>query len=252
VCNSQATQRSVEALWPSARPSVVAYPGRKPLGGRINSEDVRTRAMRAGPLGLVFLGNVIPRKGLFTLLAALARISDLGWHLEIIGDLSVDPAHVRRIRRAVARAGLNRKVVFRGRLDEASLAARLAQSHVMVVPSTHEGFGIAYLDGMGFGLPAVATTAGGAGELVRHGYNGLLVDPGDTRALAHHIAGLIDDRLRLSGISLNALGTYNAHPTWSDSADVVRGFLLGLQNKAIDPSTAGRRSQHLTTAGGSP
>lgn len=252
ICNSRATQRTVETLWPSTRPSLVAYPGREHLERRINPGEVRARALQVGPMRLVFLGNVIPRKGLLTLIQALSTISARDWQLEIIGDLSIDPAYVRQIRRAIAQAGLERKVTFDGRLDAPSLAARLTEGHVIVVPSTFEGFGIAYLDGMAYGLPAVATTAGGAGELVRHGHNGLLIAPGDAEALAREIAGLIDDRPMLADMSVAALETYREHPSWGDSAESVLTFLSGLKNKAEIRSKADRRSHHFTIAGGSP
>jgi glycosyltransferase involved in cell wall biosynthesis len=120
----------------------------------------------------------------------------------------------------------------------------------MVMPSTHEGFGIAYLDGMAYGLPAVATSAGGARELVRHGHNGLLVPPDDPVALADQLARLIEDRRWLTLMGQAALATYREHPTWRDSAEVVRGFLTGLKNKPDRPAMAGQRSHHFTTAGG--
>jgi len=239
VCNSLATRRSVEALWADSRPSVVAYPGRGEPERHINAEDIQTRAFRAGPLNLIFLGNIIPRKGLLTLLDALAAIMELDWRLEVVGDLSVDPAHVRRIRRAIRARGLDQRVALAGRLDEASLAVRLAQAQVMVVPATYEGFGIAYLDGMGFGLPAVATAVGGAAELVHHRHNGLLVPPDDTNALARGLAGLMNDRRALSEMGVAALETYRRHPSWSDSAALVRRFLVEFQHKAGQLAMAG-------------
>jgi glycosyltransferase involved in cell wall biosynthesis len=225
VCNSHATRASVETLWPEVRPSVVAYPGRGRAHAPVDPETARARALRAGPLRLVFVGNVIPRKGLLTLVEALAALAERDWELEIIGDLSVDPGHARRIRRAIMMNGLESKVSLCGRLDDLSLATRLTNAHAMVVPSTYEGFGIAYLDGMAFGLPSVATTAGGAPELVRQGVNGLLVAPGDTSALVRALMSLMEDRTALARMGVNALETYERHPSWSDSLDLVYGFL---------------------------
>jgi glycosyltransferase involved in cell wall biosynthesis len=250
ICNSLATRQSVEALWPEARPSVVAYPGRAQMKSQVNPEDVRTRAWSAGPLKIVFVGNLIPRKGLLTLLDALAGISQLDWELDVVGDPSIDRAHLRRIRWAIARAGLDHRVRLRGRLEERSLSALLAEAHTMVVPSTYEGFGIAYLDGMAYGLPAVGTTAGGAAELVHHGHNGFLIQPGDANSLAQSLASLMCDRKALAKMGVAALGTYRNHPSWSDSGEVVRSFLLGMKDKAYEPAAASPRSQHFTTAGG--
>lgn len=251
VCNSLTTQASVEALWREARPSVVAHPGRDHGRARVSPEDVRARASREGPLRLVFVGNVIPRKGLLSLLEALVGISSQDWILDVIGDLSIDRTHVRRIRRAISRTGLDQRVYLRGRLDARSLSGFLAAAHAIVMPSTYEGFGIAYLDGMAFGLPAVATTAGGAGELVRNGYNGYLVAPNDPESLARRLSSLMEDRASLAQMGIAALATYRNHPSWDDSAELVRSYLVGCSKRSDRQAKVGRTSQHPTTVGGS-
>jgi glycosyltransferase involved in cell wall biosynthesis len=94
------------------------------------------------------------------------------------------------------------------------VAAQLRRAQVLAVPSSHEGFGIAYLEGMAFGLPAVAAAHGGAGDLVRDGYNGYLVDPENVSALAERMARLAVDRDRLARMSLAARRTFLRRPTW--------------------------------------
>jgi len=93
------------------------------------------------------------------------------------------------------------------------------------VPSSYEGFGIVYLEGMHFGLPAIAGTAGAAKELIHHGHNGFLAPPGDAAALAGYISLLMEDRELLKRMSLTAHGSAAAHPTWNESAAAVRAFL---------------------------
>jgi len=239
VCNSLATQRSLEALLDRPLPSVVAYPGRGHILPQIDPEQIRTRALAAGPLRVVFLGNVIPRKGLLVMVEALSSVSAADWRLEIIGDLTVDLSHTCRLRRAIEQAGVADRVTFAGRLDGAALGRRLMESHVMVVPASYEGFGIAYLDGMAYGLPALATTAGGAGELVRHGYNGYLIPPNDSEALAAGLVSLMKDRPTLAKMGLAALETYRSHPTWSESAELVRRFLFDLRGDVSQFAMAG-------------
>jgi glycosyltransferase involved in cell wall biosynthesis len=117
------------------------------------------------------------------------------------------------------------RVSFLGRVDDGRLADVLAESHVLAVPSAYEGFGIVYLEGMGFGLPALATSAGGASELVTHRRDGWLVDPGDPADVADALAPVCRDRERLARMGVAALGRYRAHPTWDDTAETVRSFL---------------------------
>ncbi|NIS63150.1 MAG: glycosyltransferase, partial [Proteobacteria bacterium] len=62
-----------------------------------------------------------------------------------------------------------------GPLPDGELASRLAQSHVLAVPSSYEGFGIVYIEAMGFGLPIVASSVGAVPELITPGREGFLI-----------------------------------------------------------------------------
>jgi glycosyltransferase involved in cell wall biosynthesis len=116
-------------------------------------------------------------------------------------------------------------VSFHGSLDNDPLKQKLSQSHVLIVPSSYEGFGIVYLEGMGFGLPAIGTTAGAAGEVIEHGKTGYLIEPNDSKALAGYIAQLAEDRNLLIKLSLNARARYFGQPSWTDTAGQIRSFL---------------------------
>jgi glycosyltransferase involved in cell wall biosynthesis len=121
--------------------------------------------------------------------------------------------------------GLADLVTLSGFLPDAELAARLTGSHLLAVPSSYEGFGIVYLDGMGAGLPAIASTAGAAHEVINHGHNGFLVPPDDPAPLAQHVGALIEDRERLIQMSLAAVERYRSFPTWSQSSERIYQFL---------------------------
>jgi glycosyltransferase involved in cell wall biosynthesis len=228
IFNSQDTRRTVKELVGEGKPWVLAYPGANRFAASPSREDMAARAHERGPLRLLFLGNVIPRKGLHTLLEALALLPQEAWRLTVVGSLGVDEAYVRQIRRQIAGAGWGGQVEFTGVLKEEDLASRLAVSHLLAVPSSYEGFGIVYLEGMAFGLPALATTAGGAQEIITSGREGFLVPSADTRALAHHLKTLIDDRDLLLAMSLAARDRFTAHPTWEDAGAAVQRFLQSL------------------------
>jgi glycosyltransferase involved in cell wall biosynthesis len=116
-------------------------------------------------------------------------------------------------------------------MDEEVVQA-LTRNHLLAVPSTHEGYGIAYLEGMSFGLPAIATTAGGAGEIITHGRDGFLTAPGDAAALAACLGELLRDRERLLAMSLAARKTFLAHPTWEESCAKIHAFLQDVAGKS--------------------
>jgi len=127
--------------------------------------------------------------------------------------------------RYVLTHGLSSIVKFHGALDNEPLIKMYKQSHVMVVPSSYEGFGIVYLEGMGFGLPAIGTTAGGASEIITHGEDGYLIRPEDVSSLAGHLNVLNTDRNLLVRLSLNAVKRYRSQPTWDETARSIREFL---------------------------
>jgi glycosyltransferase involved in cell wall biosynthesis len=228
VCVSRTTRKDVEDLVGLNRPLVVAAPGRDGLPGAITPGEIMARAAVPGPLQILFVGNLIPRKELHTLLTALAQIERGCWRLTVAGSLDMDTAYVQAIRRQIEAAGLASRVALLGALPARELAARCATSHVLAVPSSYEGFGMVYLEGMHFGLPAIASTAGAAKEIITDGQNGFLVDPGDAAALAQGLNTLMTDRQRLLEMSLMAQRRAAAHPTWNESAARVRGFLQGL------------------------
>ncbi|WP_224269434.1 glycosyltransferase family 4 protein [Haloprofundus salinisoli] len=231
VCNSETTRRAVSTLVGgdaagTTAPSVVAYPAGDRFGTTVSAARVRERA-RDGPLRVVCVGNVTRRKNLETLLAGLARIRR-PWELVVVGSLAVDAEYVAELRSAVDRLRLDGRVRFAGRLDDAALAALYERSHLFAMPSTHEGFGIAYVEAMGFGLPVVASAAGGASELVADRTNGYLVDPADPTEVTDAVAPLCRNRKRLARMGVAALATYEAHPTWAETGARVGSFLDSL------------------------
>jgi glycosyltransferase involved in cell wall biosynthesis len=230
VFNSQTTRSVVEKLVGQKRPAVVAYPATS-LRPDITEDEIAARVMQPGPLRIVFLGNVIPRKGLHTLLDALEQLPRDEWSLTVVGNLSVDKSYVRTIHRQVARSGLAKQVLFLGPISDIDLNIWLKENHLLVVPSSYEGFGIVYLEGMGFGLPAIASTAGAAREIINHGRNGFLMELEDTSALAQHLHQLSQDRKQLLAMSLEARRCYLSHPTWDVTAERIRMFLQTIVEK---------------------
>jgi glycosyltransferase involved in cell wall biosynthesis len=96
------------------------------------------------------------------------------------------------------------------------------------VPSSYEGFGIVYLEGMAFGLPAIGTTAGAASEIISDGENGYLISPDDAAMLAERLSTLAHDQDLLADMSVKALDRYHEQPTWEQTAASIRQFLLDL------------------------
>jgi len=225
VFNSRTTRSTAEELIGDKKPSVTAYPGKDGVQGRLGRDEIEQRASESGPLRVLFVGSLIPRKELHTLIAALARLPNDTWSLTVVGSLETDPAYSRRIVRDIETFGLRERITLLGSMPLDRLMEHYARSHVLAVPSSYEGFGIVYLEGMGFGLPAIASTTGAAHEIITHDTDGFLVNPGDAETLSKLIDTLGRDRARLVRLSFAALERNAAHPTWSDCAATIRKFL---------------------------
>jgi glycosyltransferase involved in cell wall biosynthesis len=205
------------------RPIQVAYPASDHLPAppptevrhHITGEDTTKPVLR-----LVFVGNVIPRKGLHTVIEGLAllRRADytIPWKLDVVGSLTVNRAYAAQIQRQVAEHRLTDRVTFRGRIPDQKLSAILMAANILMAPS-FEGFGIVYLEAMRHGLCPIAATAGAASEIVQHGMTGHLVPSGDPAALANLLSMLIKHPAHLQACRQRALDCALSHPVWSES-----------------------------------
>ena len=220
VCVSSATERDVAAL--ASLPTRVAPPPADQFDPHLTAREVVTRA-HEGPLRVVFLGALLPRKRPRALCSALATLDD-PWELTLVGP-ATDADYARAVRRRIRTLGVDSRVTVAGELPTDDLASVLRESHVMAVPSTYEGFGVAYLEGMAFGLPAVASAAGGAADVVTDGRDGFLVAPDDAGALREALATLSADRERLAEMGVSALARFRRHPEWSETVEEIRAFL---------------------------
>lgn len=212
IHNSTTTRKKVAALVNHRRPEVIAYPAGDRLGKALAPETIIDRSLNSGPLQLLFLGNVIPRKGLLPLLAALAMIDHDIWRLSIVGGLDFDLEYTAKVRQEINRLALGNSVQLLGPLGEKQLIEILKTSQILCMPYAYEGFGIAILEAMAFGLPALGCLNGAAGETILHGKNGFLLGMGDLMGLAPILRHLHQDRKELQRLALDALATYTRHP----------------------------------------
>jgi glycosyltransferase involved in cell wall biosynthesis len=228
IFNSRTTQATVEAMVGPGRPAVVAYPAADHLVPKIDKDEIFQRVLNSGPITLLFVGNLIRRKGLHTVLTALSRLPKKAFTLEVVGGLDMDKGYTAAIRRQIAHLGLEQVVHLHGALDGAALKEQYRHAQVFVLPSSYEGFGLVYLESLGFGLPVIATTAGAAGEIISDGQTGFLIPPEDPEVLADRLRQLSADRELLLRMSLVAHQRYKLFPTWEKTAEKIRYYLRTL------------------------
>jgi glycosyltransferase involved in cell wall biosynthesis len=139
---------------------------------------------------LLFLGNLLERKGVSDLIAALTQLpADLPrWQLSFAGG-----GDVPQYREAVKAAGLADRVHFLGWVDQNGAQKLLAQADLMVLPSYHEGLPLVILEALGAGTPVIATSVGAIPQFVQADQDALIVSPGDRTQLTLALARLIGD-----------------------------------------------------------
>jgi glycosyltransferase involved in cell wall biosynthesis len=193
VCVSHYTAGQAQIALPGVRTAVVPN-GIDP--GRFAELPPAAKEGRT----VLFVGALKPRKGVLTLVEAMARvrerISDARcW---IVGALDQEPAYVEQVRAAIAEYGLNDSVRLPGRADQNALMQHFAAADVFALPSLNqsgkfEGFGLALLEASAAGLPVIGSRDCGAEDAVRDGETGLLVPQADPTVLADAIMRLLTD-----------------------------------------------------------
>ena len=199
VAPSQSTASIVSSQCPGLRPIRVVAHG-------IDVE--RFRAVRRTSSAIVrfgFLSTVAAHKGVDVLLRAFARLpqglpaSGGRASLAIHGTVT-DEAFAARVRRLAHRAG----AIVGGAYQPQDLPRLLAEIDVVVVPSVvPESFGLVVREAFASGAPVIASRIGALTEAVRDGVDGLLVKPGDARALAAAMRRFVDEPALLGAMRAN-------------------------------------------------
>jgi colanic acid/amylovoran biosynthesis glycosyltransferase len=154
-------------------------------------------AVLLGPLRILYVGALEPKKGITHLIDALAIIApQLGaWSCDLIGD-GPDRAALQAQARA---AGLGDHLFFHGAQPFERVARAYAAAGLCVAPSVigpdgrQEGIPNVMIEALAHARPAIATAISGVPELIRDRDTGLLVPPGDAPALAAAILRIRDD-----------------------------------------------------------
>ena len=179
-------------------------------------------------LKLLFAGRLSADKGVETAIKAMKQIvyekGKTTVQLSLAGTGSED--YLKRLHNLVSRDRLDDYVKFLGYLPSEEMPDLMKEFDVMLVPSTwEEPFARVVLEGMTAGLVVVATPMGGTKEILRHGENGLLVNPGDANDLAEKIEDLADSPYLRCALSVAGRKTIKEHFTFEIMMDKIESYL---------------------------
>ena len=229
ACSEDLRQRALALGAPANRSATVPY-GVDAI--RFGPDPVARRRLRerwgVGDETKIVLavGRFVRKKGFEYLIDAIARVARQRPALRLVlagdGDLRAE------FEARIAELALGARAFLPGVLHQDDVAASLAASDVVVVPSVRDpsgnvdGLPNVVMEALASGTPLIATPAGGIGSVVHHGRTGLLVPEADPAALAVAIERLLDDPAE--GVALAS-----AARTWAEQDGSWRHTIDGFE-----------------------
>jgi glycosyltransferase involved in cell wall biosynthesis/O-antigen ligase len=194
-----------------------------PLGIRRPGRPISVRSLRDDePLRLLWVGGDFTRKGLDVLLEALHRIPEPRPIVTVVGQ-PLGEATMAQAEDTVGRLGLGSSVTFLGFVPPERLEPLWHDHDAYVLPSLHEGHGLALDEALVRGLPAVASDLPVFRERLRPD-EALFVPRGDPAALARALVELRDESFRRQ-LSARGLARAQTYPRWEETLDRYEALL---------------------------
>jgi glycosyltransferase involved in cell wall biosynthesis len=217
IVTSATTARLLAAEYAVAADRItVASPGIDAVPPAHGSSD--------GIVRLLSIGAIVPRKGYDVLIASLAMLKDLPWHLTIAGDRTRDAQAAARLDRDILRFELADRVCVLGAIAAERLGELYLAADLFTLASRYEGYGMVFSEAIAHHLPIVATQAGAIPDTVPRG-TGLLVPPDDADALATALRRVIENAEQRAQMAAAAREAAGRLPTWRDAAKAFAGAL---------------------------
>jgi glycosyltransferase involved in cell wall biosynthesis len=166
----------------------------------------KKRNFRSNDKIILFVGNLIRRKGLLLLIESLNLLR--GTIPDFLALIVGQGEDLQNLNSMVNKYGLNRNVKFCGRVSKTELSELSTVADVFVLPSTSEGHSVALLEAMASGLPIVASDIEGNKESVQDGVNGLLFKKASREELAEKLANVLTDQNLKQSMSIKSSETY--------------------------------------------
>ena len=149
---------------------------------------------------ILFAGTLNGRKGYSDLIKAFANIKDRkGWKLVFAGNGEIPNARAKSLE-----LGINSEVEFLGWIDKEQKESVFSKAGVFCLPSYAEGFPMAVIDAVSYGIPVLTTPVGGILDLFQNQISALIFNPGDVASLSKAIEKIISHKDLRELLSKNA------------------------------------------------
>lgn len=208
---------------------------------------------RDGPLNLLCVATVTPRKGQDILVKALGSLSQLDWQCDCYGSNERDPEFAKRVATLIDAHELTDSLRLQGECDGAELEAAYQEADVLVLPSWYEGYGMVVTEALARGLPVITTTGGALNDTLPDAA-GLKVPPGDSEAFALALTRFMTEPLLRERLRQGARQAREKLNDWQAAGEqfarILHPSMPGSHFDADwlalrEPVDAKARSQHL-------
>jgi glycogen(starch) synthase len=205
-------------------PNGVDHEKFKPLGDR---EEVKRQLGLGNEPCVLFVGSLIPRKGLPFLIEAAEKIVKEYRETKfiVVGEGPLK----NQLLSNLETANLSGNFKFLGNVKEDMLPAVYNRADVFALPSIQEGQGIVLLEAQASAKPVVAFDVGGVNEAVRNGETGLLVKRGSSEELADALLKLLSDKVLREKMGANGRRFVAENFTW----DICAQKMLNIYREAL-------------------
>ena len=177
---------------PSGAISVIPCGVNLNLFRSVGKEIARSRLGFDGNRIILFVGRIVPLKGIDKLLRAMTYLEERGrLKLVVIGGDGHCYHELERLKVLSRSLGIHKSVSFLGLVEQEKLPYFYSAADLCVVPSYYESFGMAALESLACGTPVVATRVGGMESVIRQGETGYVVRDNAPHRLADKIALLL-------------------------------------------------------------
>lgn len=170
------------------------------------------------PLNILFLGQVILRKGISYLIRAAELLVDAPVHFHVVGPLGIELKNIGPI---------PGNLTFHGPVPRSAVDQFYREADVFVLPTLSDGFAITQLEAMAQGVPVLATPC--CGEVVTHGTDGWIVPERNPQAIADTIREILDSRTQLP-----AMRSAAREKSKQFGLDRLAKSLLALEQELLD------------------
>jgi phosphatidyl-myo-inositol dimannoside synthase len=209
-------------------PGVDTVKFQVPDPGRVRA--LRERYDWVGNRVILCLTRMVARKNVKALVEAMPKI------LTVMPDIRLmlgggGPEKAGLEARVIA-LGLQKQVLFPGRIAESEMAIHYGMADVFALPALQppgdiEGFGIVYLEAAACGIPVVGARTGGIPDAIAEGETGLLVDPQFPKQLEDALLELLGNPQRAQSMGQKGRIRAESHFTWDQTAKTVLALLPG-------------------------